>query len=169
VPAEVIESLSPVVMKRRQLRPDSGGPGEWRGGLGQLTEFTRRGEGRWSVSSIADRTVYAAPGLLGGQSGATGEVTLSDGTRLNAKALKDLKNGEVVHVNLPGGGGYGEPWKRNVEKVRWDVVENYISAAEAERRYGVSVRYNGKADDLVKLPENWVVDYARTTELRSGR
>jgi N-methylhydantoinase B len=168
VPAEVIESLSPVVMKRRQLRPDSGGAGTWRGGLGQLTEFTRRGAGRWSVSSIADRTVYAAPGLLGGQSGATGEVTLGDGTRLNAKALKDLEKGEVVHVNLPGGGGYGDPMKRDVEKVRWDVVENYISPEEAERRYGVAVRYTGNADDLVKLPENWVVDRAKTAELRRG-
>lgn len=169
VPAEVIESLSPVVMKRRQLRPDSGGAGTWRGGLGQLTEFTRRGAGRWSVSSIADRTVYAAPGLLGGQSGATGEVTLGDGTRLNAKALKDLKEGETVHVNLPGGGGYGDPLKRDVEKVRWDVVEAYISPAEAERRYGVAVRYTGNADDLVKLPEKWVVDPARTAALRSSR
>ncbi len=168
VPAEVIESLSPVVMKRRQLRPDSGGAGTWRGGLGQLTEFTRRGAGRWSVSSIADRTVYAAPGLLGGQSGATGEVTLGDGTRLNAKALKDLEKSEVVHVNLPGGGGYGDPMKRDVEKVRWDVVENYISPEEAERRYGVAVRYTGNADDLVKLPENWVVDHAKTAELRRG-
>ena len=169
VPAEVLESLSPVVMKRRQLRPDSGGAGTWRGGLGQLTEFARRGSGRWSVSSIADRTVYAAPGLLGGQSGATGEVKLDDGTRLNAKALKDLKEGEIVHVNLPGGGGYGDPMKRDVEKVRWDVVEAYISPEEAERCYGVAVRYTGKADDLVKLPENWVVDLTRTAELRSSR
>jgi len=169
VPAEVIESLSPVVMKRRQLRPDSGGAGTWRGGLGQLTEFTRRGEGRWSVSSIADRTVYAAPGLLGGQSGAAGEVSLNDGTRLNAKALKDLEQGEIVHVNLPGGGGYGDPLKRDVEKVLWDVVENYITAEEAERRYGVAVRYNGHPGDLVKLPENWIVDYERTAELRDGR
>jgi N-methylhydantoinase B len=167
VPAEVIESLSPVVMKRRQLRADSGGAGTWRGGLGQLTEFTRRGEGRWSVSSIADRTEYAAPGLLGGASGATGEVRLGDGTRLNAKALKDLRQGEVVHVNLPGGGGYGNPMKRDVEKVRWDVIENYITPEEAERRYGVAVHYRGNADDLVKLPEHWVVDHARTTELRS--
>ena len=166
VPAEVIESLSPVVMKRRQLRPDSGGAGTWRGGLGQLTEFTRRGEGRWSVSSIADRTVYAAPGLLGGQSGAAGEVSLGAGTRLNAKALKDLEQDEIVHVNLPGGGGYGDPLKRDVEKVRWDVIENYISAEEAERRYGVAVRYSGDPSDLVKLPENWIVDQARTTELR---
>lgn len=169
VPAEVIESLSPVVLKRRQLRTDSGGAGTWRGGLGQLTEFARRGEGRWSVSSIADRTAYPAPGLLGGESGATGEVRLSDGTRLNAKALKDLKPGETVHVNLPGGGGYGDPLKRDVEKVRWDVVENYISPEEAEKRYGVVVRYTGSADDLVKLPEHWVVDRRRTAQLRNGR
>jgi len=169
VPAEVIESLSPVVMKRRQLRQDSGGPGTWRGGLGQLTEFTRRGEGRWSVSSIADRTVYAAPGLLGGQSGATGEVTLGNGTRLNAKTLKDLKDGEIVHVNLPGGGGYGDPMKRDIEKVRWDVIESYISPEEAEQCYGVAVRYTGNPDDLVKLPDQWVIDHARTAELRNGR
>ena len=167
VPAEVIESLSPVVMKRRQLRSDSGGAGEWRGGLGQLTEFARRGAGRWSVSSIADRTSYAAPGLLGGAAGATGEVALDDGTRLNAKALKDLKNGEIVHVNLPGGGGYGDPMKRDVEKVRWDVVEGYITAEEAERKYGVAVRYSGKSDDLVKLPENWIIDHDRTGQLRA--
>src|SRR6266550_3404707 len=168
VPAEVIESLSPVVMKRRQLRPDSGGPGEWRGGLGQLTEFTRRGEGRWSVSSIADRTVYAAPGLLGGQSGATGEVTLDDGTRLNAKALKDLSSSEIVHVNLPGGGGYGEAFKRDVEKVRWDVIEGYITPEEAQEKYGVAVTYSSEADDLVKLPENWTVDQKKTAKLRGA-
>jgi N-methylhydantoinase B len=168
VPAEVIESLSPVVMKRRQLRPDSGGAGTWRGGLGQLTEFARRGDGTWSVSSIADRTAYAAPGLLGGHEGATGEVRLGDGTRLHAKALKDLKNGEIVHVNLPGGGGYGDPLKRDPEKVRWDVVEGYISAAEAEKKYGVAVRYTGKGSELVKLPENWIIDQARTAELRGG-
>jgi len=167
VPAEVIESLSPVVMKRRELRADSGGAGTWRGGLGQLTEFTRRGEGRWSVSSIADRTAYAAPGLLGGQAGATGEVTLGDGTRLNAKALKDLRNGEVVHINLPGGGGYGDPMRRDAEKVRWDVIEGYITPEEAEKNYGVAVRYNGKPGELVKLPESWIIDREKTATLRS--
>jgi N-methylhydantoinase B len=168
VPAEVIESLSPVVLKRRQLRPDSGGAGTWRGGLGQLTEFTRRGAGKWSVSSIADRTEYAAPGLLGGQPGATGAVSLGDGTRLHAKALMDLKAGEVVHVDLPGGGGYGDPLKRDIEKVRWDVIDGYITLEDAEKKYGVAVSYTGKADDLVKLPENWVVDHERTRELRSA-
>ena len=168
VPAEVIESLSPVVLKRRQLRPDSGGAGTWRGGLGQLTEFSRRGEGKWSVSSIADRTEYAAPGLLGGQAGATGAVSLENGARLHAKALMDLKASDVVHVDLPGGGGYGDPLKRDADKVRWDVIDGYITPEEAGQKYGVAVSYTGKADDLVKLPDNWVVDHARTAELRSS-
>jgi N-methylhydantoinase B len=169
VPAEVIESLSPVVLKRRELRADSGGPGTWRGGLGQWTEFTRRGEGKWSVSSIADRTQYPAPGLLGGKRGALGEVVMDDGQKLHAKALKDLKDGDVVHLNLPGGGGYGDPLARDPQKILWDVIEGYVTPEQAEKDYGVAVRYRGKAEDLVKLPEEWFIDQARTQELRRGR
>jgi N-methylhydantoinase B len=169
VPAEVIESLSPVVLKRRELRADSGGPGTWRGGLGQWTEFTRRGEGKWSVSSIADRTQYPAPGLLGGKRGALGEVVMDDGQKLHAKALKDLKDGDVVHLNLPGGGGYGDPLARDPQKVLWDVIEGYVTPEQAEKDYGVVVCYRGKAEDLVKLPEEWFIDPARTQELRRGR
>ena len=169
VPAEVIESLSPVVLKRRELRANSGGAGTWRGGLGQLTEFTRRGEGKWSVSSIADRTEYPAPGLLGGKSGAPGEVMTEDGKKLHAKALKDLTKGEIIHINLPGGGGYGDPFKRDPERVLWDVIEGYVTADEAEKSYGVAVAYRGDAHSLVKLPAEWSIDVARTKELRSGR
>jgi N-methylhydantoinase B len=169
VPAEVIESLSPVVLKRRELRPDSGGAGTWRGGLGQLTELTRRGEGKWSMSSIADRTKYPAPGLLGGQAGAAGEVSLGDGTRLHPKALADLKAGDVVHVNLPGGGGYGDPFQRDAQRVLWDVIEGYITPDAAEKNYGVVVRYTGKPEELVKLPDRWVIDPLRTAELRETR
>ena len=169
VPAEVIESLSPVVMKRRELRPNSGGAGTWRGGLGQLTEFVRRGEGRWSVSSIADRTKYPAPGLLGGKAGAAGEVALGDGTRLHAKSLVDLGPGDTVHVNLPGGGGYGDPFQRDAQRVLWDVIEGYITPEEADKKYGVAVRYTGKPEELVKLPGHWVIDSLRTAELRQDR
>ena len=169
VPAEVIESLSPVVLKRRQLRPDSGGAGTWRGGLGQLTEFTRRGEGKWSVSSIADRTVYPAPGLLGGKAGAAGELVLSNGSRPNPKALLDLKEDEAVHLNLPGGGGYGDPFRRDPEKVLWDVIEGYITPEAAENDYGVSVRCIAKLGGLVKLPGDWVIDHTKTAGLRRTR
>ena len=169
VPAEVIESLSPVVLKRRELRADSGGPGTWRGGLGQLTEFGRRGDGKWSVSSIADRTEYPAPGLLGGKSGAPGAVTMDDGQKLHAKALRDLQGSDVVHVDLPGGGGYGDPFQRDPQKILWDVIEGYVTAEEAESKYGVAIRYKGNAQDLVKLPGDWHIDLARTKALRGGR
>jgi N-methylhydantoinase B len=168
VPAEIVESLSPVVVKRRELRPNSGGAGKWRGGLGQLTEFVRRGEGRWSVSSIADRTKYPALGLLGGQAGAAGEVALGDGTQLHAKSLVDLGTGDTVHVNLPGGGGYGEPLQRDIQRVLWDVIEGYVTPEEAEKNYGVAVRYIGKPEELVKLPDQWGIDESRTAELRAA-
>jgi len=169
VPAEVIESLSPVVLRRRELRADSGGPGAWRGGLGQLTEFARRGSGKWSVSSIADRTAYPAPGLLGGRAGAPGEVRMEDGEKIHAKALRDLSEKDVVHVNLPGGGGYGDPFGRDPERVLWDVIEGYVTPEEAEKNYGVSVAYRGDPKALVKLPQDWFVDSARTVELRRGK
>lgn len=168
VPAEVIESLSPVVLKRRQLRPDSGGAGLWRGGLGQLTEFTRRGEGRWSVSSIADRTKYPATGLLGGKNGALGEVALHDGTKLHAKALVDLKSQDIVHLNLPGGGGYGNPFERDPQRILRDVIEGYVSPEAAAKDYGVVVRYTGNAEALVKLAEDWIIDREKTNRLRGG-
>ena len=56
-------------------------------------------------------------------------MTTGDGKKLHAKALKDLTKGEVIHVNLPGGGGYGDPFKRDPEKVLWDVIEGYVTAA----------------------------------------
>ncbi len=169
VPAEVIESLSPVVLKRRELRANSGGPGTWRGGLGQLTEFARRGEGKWSVSSIADRTEFPAPGLLGGKAGARGEVSMDDGKKLHAKALRDLQASDVVHVDLPGGGGYGDPFQRDPQKILWDVIEGYVTAEAAEKNYGVAVAYRGAVDALVKLPGDWHVDAARTAVLRGKR
>ena len=96
-------------------------------------------------------------------------MTTGDGEKLHAKALKDLTNGEVIHVNLPGGGGYGDPFQRAPEKVLWDVIEGYVTAAAAEKQYGVAVTYSGAADALVKLPEEWQVDVARTAALRRDK
>ena len=168
VPAEVIESLSPLVMRRRELWTDSGGAGKHRGGLGQLTEFTRRGEGRWSVSPILDRTKYPAPGLLAGKPGAAGEVVLDDGRRPNPKAQIDLAGGRRVHLNLPGGGGYDDPLKRDPELVRRDVIAGYVTAEAAERDYGVAVRFTGNEDELVRLAEQWVIDENKTRALRKN-
>ncbi|HEY3304510.1 MAG TPA: hydantoinase B/oxoprolinase family protein [Candidatus Binatia bacterium] len=166
VPAEVIESLSPLVMRRRELRADSGGAGGWRGGLGQLTEFTSRGEGGWSVSSIVDRTRYAAPGLLGGKPGLAGELALDNGARPNPKSQIELARGQAVHLNLPGGGGYGDPLSRDPERVRQDVIAGYVTVEAAARDYGVVIRFTGRDDELVRLPEQWVIDVEETAKVR---
>ena len=166
VPAEVIESLSPLVMRRRELRPDSGGAGMWRGGLGQHTEITNRANGRWSVSAIADRTRFPAPGVRGGCPGAPGEFILDTGEHRNPKAHTDLAPRQAVHLNLPGGGGYGDPFQRDPDRVRQDVILGYVTPEAAAREYGVAVRFTGREDELVRLPEQWVVDETATRALR---
>ena len=81
-------------------------------------------------------------------------MTTDDGKKLHAKALKDLTKGEVIHINLPGGGGYGDPFKRDPDKVLWDVIEGYVTANEAEKelvcRYGADggVAANGECETL---------------------
>ncbi|MDR7481997.1 MAG: hydantoinase B/oxoprolinase family protein [Armatimonadota bacterium] len=169
VPAEVVESLTPLVLRHRALRPDSGGPGRWRGGLGQLTAFASRAGGRWSVSGIVDRTRFPAPGLRGGGAGAPGEVVLESGERPNPKAQIDLTPGQVVHLNTPGGGGYGDPFEREPERVLHDVVYGYVTPEAAARDYGVVVRFTGQPDELVRLPEQWEIDAAATAALRARR
>src|SRR5713226_6349465 len=166
VPAEVMESLSPIVMRRRELRPDSGGAGTWRGGLGQLTEFTNRAEGNWSSSCIVDRTRHPARGILGGKAGMAGDLILDDGVRPNPKAQLDLKPHQVVYLNTPGGGGYGDPFSRDPKLVWRDVVAGYVTPEAAARDYGVVIRFAGNPEELVRMPEQWVIDEAATVELR---
>src|SRR5438067_6373108 len=87
VPAEVMESLTGLVMERREVRPDSGGPGRFRGGCGQFTTFADRSGQAWSMSGMYDRLKFPAQGLLGGKPGAAGSFALSDGRQGNPKEL----------------------------------------------------------------------------------
>jgi N-methylhydantoinase B len=175
VPAEVIETLAPLVQHRRQLRPDSGGPGKYRGGLGQATELSYRGSGPWSVSAMIDRTQFEAQGLEGGQPGALGEFRSTEPSsqaqaegeqRLQPKTVIWFEPATRVHLNPPGGGGYGDPFERDPERVLDDVVNGYVSIDAAECDYGVMVRYLGGTDRLVRLPEHYVIDWPATEQLR---
>jgi N-methylhydantoinase B len=168
VPAEVVESLAPLIQYRRELRTDSGGPGTYRGGLGQWTEMGYRGDAPWTISALVDRTRFPAPGLNGGQSGAAGEFLVNDTLRPQAKARVPLAPDARVQLNLPGGGGYGDPFQRPVERVLNDVVNGYISLEAAERHYGVVIRYVGSQEQLVRPPESYVLDEAATKLLRTA-
>jgi N-methylhydantoinase B len=166
VPAEVIETLAPIVQHHRYLRTDSGGPGQQRGGLGQATAFSSRGEGPWSVSAMIDRTRFTAQGLEGGQPGALGEFYADAGRTLLPKTVVWFEPTTVAHLNPPGGGGYGNPLARDPQAVLNDVVNEYVSIAAAERDYGVVVRYTGDEQQLVRLPEHYTIDWPATGRIR---
>jgi N-methylhydantoinase B len=166
VPTEVLESLTPLIQSQRELRIDSGGAGTYRGGLGQWTDFAYRGEASWAVSPLADRTRFPATGLDGGKDGALGEFIVNENLRPQPKALFTLEPDAHVHLNLPGGGGYGNPFQRPPQLVLNDVINGYVSLAAAEREYGVVVRYLGTRDQIVRPPELYVIDEEATASLR---
>lgn len=166
VPTEVVETLTPMVVHRRQLRRDSGGAGEWRGGLGQLFDVSRRGDGPWSLSALADRTQTAAAGLFGGDCGATGEFRIEPETPARPKAIVDLDAGARVHFALPGGGGYGDPLDRDPHRVLADVVDGYVSLDAARSWYGVAIEYVGAPSRRLRTPDLYRMDETATRELR---
>ena len=167
VPAEIIESLTPLVQYRRELRTDSGGAGQYRGGLGQWTEMGCLSGKSWTLSGMIDRIHHPGGGLNGGKAGACGEFSVSDGSRPQPKALLSLAPELRVQLNLPGGGGYGNPFDRHTQHVLDDVVNGYITLDVAEREYGVVVRFLGTADQLVRLPEHYAIDEEATRQRRA--
>jgi len=161
VPTEVLETLTPLVQRRRELRPDSGGPGRYRGGLGQVLEVGRLGEHGWTVNANVDRVHYPALGALGGRPGAAGEIVeLATGKEVPRKQLARLTPDSQVRLCFPGGGGYGAPSERPVERVLDDVVNGYVSVAAAKTEYGVEIEYVGAPDALVRPPESYRVRHA---------
>ncbi|HET8607973.1 MAG TPA: hydantoinase B/oxoprolinase family protein [Gaiellaceae bacterium] len=160
VPVEVIETLSPLVQHRRELRRDSGGPGRRRGGLGQLTELSCRSGDEWQISAMVDRTRFPGPPLEGGRAGALGEFA-RDGEHLPPKRLVRLAPGDRLTLNPPGGAGYGDPREREPELVLRDVIDGYVSLAAAERDYGVRIVYTGPPDALVRTPDMYRLEGRR--------
>jgi len=158
VPAEVVETWAPLVMHRKALVTDSGGAGRARGGLSQEAEISYRGDGRWGVSTLIERTRFPGNGLAGGRPGSLGRFQLASGEKPPPKRLVPLPRDARVQLVLPGGGGYGDPRERAPDKVLQDVVNGYVSVEAAEREYGVRVRYIGGPERLVRLPEHYVIE-----------
>ena len=169
VPAETVETLTPMIQHRRELRTDSGGPGRFRGGLGQRTEMSCRTDQPWTLSAMIDRISYPAEGLLGGRPGLAGELAVDGGREARPKRLLVLDPANRVHLDPPGGGGYGDPLTRDPEAVLRDVIEGYVSLGAAERDYGAVIDYLGRPDGLVRLPEHYRLDPAATEQLRRSR
>jgi len=136
VATEVIEASSPIVMRQRELRADSGGAGRYRGGLGQTIRFEVRSKGAWTLSGMYDRIRFAPRGAQGGADGACGSVMSADGQALPAKGRASLPPTTQVVLELPGGGGFGDPKERAREALERDLAEGYVSKEKASECYG---------------------------------
>ncbi|MBN9060526.1 MAG: hydantoinase B/oxoprolinase family protein, partial [Rhizobiales bacterium] len=115
---------------------DSGGAGRQRGGLGQVIEI-ENGEGKpFAINAAYDRTVYGPRGRDGGAEGRRGLLRLDDGTVLRSKGNQTIPAGRRLILEMPGGGGHGDPAGRDPAKIRDDLRDGFISAEAARADYG---------------------------------
>ncbi|EMA65336.1 N-methylhydantoinase B [Halorubrum aidingense JCM 13560] len=128
-PVEALEAAYPLTVERYALRPDSGGAGRHRGGLG--LERAVRIDTAATVSLLTERRRRAPAGIEGGESGGLGE-NLIDGEPVPAKATVDVEAGTTVTVRTPGGGGYGDPEARDPAATAGDVADGKVSDDERD-------------------------------------
>jgi N-methylhydantoinase B len=134
---EMVESLAPLRIWRKELAADSGGPGRFRGGLGQEVEVELLGSQECTLSFFVERRSHPARGVLGGAPGSPAVVEWNgrrDGYRF--KGRNRMRPGDRLVLRYPGGGGYGDPRERPVELLRADVHAGFVSAAVAGDGYG---------------------------------
>jgi len=150
-PVEILEAAYPVMFTQWALRPDSGGAGRSRGGLGAIYEVELLEE-QADVFLFGERGRYAPPGVLGGGDGAMNAFRYQqdDGEHEPPMASKmtgiNIRKGQRVRIESPGGGGYGPARERAAESVARDVRLGYVTANQARDVYGVAVNDNGEID-----------------------
>ncbi|MQA86147.1 MAG: hydantoinase B/oxoprolinase family protein [Streptosporangiales bacterium] len=135
-PVEIVEASSPLLFLRKELRADSGGAGQYRGGCGQVISFRARTGLPWRLPTMYGRTAFPAQGLRGGAAGARGSATRNDTETLEPMNSYVMAPDDVVTLLLPGGGGYGEPGARERDAISEDVANGYVSGACARDDYG---------------------------------
>jgi N-methylhydantoinase B len=162
-PVEIIESEFPTRLLRYELIENSGGAGKFRGGLGIRREYLNLEDARFSIRSM--KHIIPPNGCAGGATGRTGDIWINPDTK-DAKRLPTryadypLKAGDIFRLDTPGGGGHGEAFAREPERVLADVNEGYVSPEAAERDYGVVLRREDRS---------WAVDQAATDARRARK
>jgi N-methylhydantoinase B len=163
-PVEVLETAYPLRVRRYAFRPDSGGPGEFRGGLGLRRDIEVRGEtqvspngearrtGPTAFSLLADRHRSQPYGLAGGDPGASGAAFLTpvdaeDSEQLPPKTTLELSPGDTVSIRSPGGGGYGDPSERARTAIERDLRLGKLTREAARTRYGYEPTDSSEAED----------------------
>ena len=158
-PVEVLEHKSPMFIESYGYRPDTGGAGEFRGGVGVGRSY------RFLAPSIGICLVYKTKsppwGTLGGGEGKPNQIVLNPGTErenVQGGSYNHLQEGDVLVNNTGGGGGYGNPLTRDPVAVARDVRNGFVTVEAAERDYGVAVNVL-----------DWSVDRVATSQLRRSR
>jgi N-methylhydantoinase B len=140
-PVEAVETEFPVRVESYGLAQDSGGAGRFRGGLGVRRQWRILGE-ESVINLRTDRFKFSSPGIFGAKPAHPSAASLQSGDAparpLTSKvAGLRLKQGDVLSMEFAGGGGWGDPLERAVERVRQDVVRGYVSREAAREEYGV--------------------------------
>lgn len=154
IAVEITEALTPLVFWRKELRRDSGGAGEYRGGLGQVIEVGSREDAPFAIFARFQRVKFPAFGRGGGAPGAAGTLSLASGATVPPRGTQVIPAGERLVVEMPGGGGLGVAEKRDPQAVASDVANGYVSRDSARNIYKVVLNENGSIDE------------ARTADLR---
>jgi N-methylhydantoinase B len=147
MPVEATENVAPIIVWRKELRPDSGGAGRTRGGVGQIMEIATKGDLEFAVNASFDRIANAPKGREGGMNGTPGRVARKSGGVLRTKGLQVITDGERLILELPGGAGMGDPTARDPALVARDVRDGLVSAADARLLYRVSIAADGSVDE----------------------
>jgi N-methylhydantoinase B len=150
-PIEVMEQYYPVLFEEYSLHEGSGGAGEARGGFGvNYAIRVLRGDAR--ASMVMDHGRSGPLGALGGDDGGVNTVAIERrGQTYRPQHLSkdqdiELAPGDVIRISTPGGGGYGNPFRRSPDRVASDVARGYYTADDAERLYGVRLAAGGSVD-----------------------
>ena len=138
---EMFEMAVPVLTECKELIPDSGGAGKYRGGLGQRSVLRNLSSNPMRVYLASERTRHTCFGVVDGQDGRMGAV-LKNGERHYPKGKAVLQPGDRIAVETPGGGGWGPVDQRARELIEHDLAEGLITAEAARRIYN----YNGTVD-----------------------
>jgi len=128
-PVEIAEQITPLLFWRKEYRPDSGGAGETRGGMGQIIEVESRIGQPFELLAAYDRIDHPARGRKGGHSGAPGFVGLKSGKVYKGKGFLPVPPGETLVIHTPGGGGMGDPAKRDPIAIERDIKAGLLTDA----------------------------------------
>lgn len=159
-PIETVEAEASVEVLRYGLRPDSGGPGQWRGGAGQMISFRILKDGCQLLARGLERLRFPPWGMCGGGSSSVTRMVLNEGEdgerELGKVDLVDLNQGDTVTAYMSGAGGYGNPLHRDTDDVLRDVQKGIVTEEAARRDYGVAI-------------QNGLIDPDATAYLRAGQ